>query len=102
MLSLTDNSLEVLLPRMFQQLAKLKHLDLSGNPIDDLVPDIFRDITVSPGLDYFQHYQLMTSVLPPSRISGRSSVVGADSKRSTHTSIICWGSWQSLISGIIR
>lgn len=47
MLSLADNFIEALLPRMFQQLTRLKHLDLSGNPIDDLVPDIFRDITVS-------------------------------------------------------
>lgn len=51
MLSLADNALEVLLPRMFQQLTRLKHLDLSGNPIDDLVPEIFRDIMVSSDSD---------------------------------------------------
>jgi Leucine-rich repeat (LRR) protein len=46
MLSLADNSLEEMVPRLFQQLTKLKYLDLSGNPLEDLTPDIFRDISV--------------------------------------------------------
>ena len=45
-LNLADNLLEELLPRLFQQLTKLKSLDLSGNPIEDLTPDVFRDIMV--------------------------------------------------------
>ena len=46
MLSLADNSLEEMVPRLFQQLTKLKYLDLSGNPLEDLTPDVFRDIMV--------------------------------------------------------
>lgn len=46
MLNLAENSIEELVPRLFQLLAKLKHLDLSGNPISVLTPDVFRDIMV--------------------------------------------------------
>lgn len=45
-LNLADNVLEELVPRLFQQLAKLKYLDLSGNTLEDLTPDVFRDIMV--------------------------------------------------------
>jgi Leucine-rich repeat (LRR) protein len=43
---LADNLMEELVPRLFQQLTRLKYLDLSGNPLDDLTPDVFRDIMV--------------------------------------------------------
>jgi Leucine rich repeat len=46
-LNLADNSLEEIVPRLFFQLGKLRILDLSGNPLTELPPDPFRDITVS-------------------------------------------------------
>lgn len=44
---MADNLLKELKPRTFQLLSKLKLLDLSANPMDDLPPDVFRDIQVS-------------------------------------------------------
>lgn len=46
MLNLADNLLEEMVSRLFQQLTKLKYLDLSGNPLEDLTPDVFRDVMV--------------------------------------------------------
>lgn len=46
MLNLADNSIADLSPKIFQMLTKLKSLDLSLNPIEDLHPDAFKDIVV--------------------------------------------------------
>lgn len=40
------NSIVELVPKVFYLLGKLKHLDLSGNPLTDLPPDVFKDIMV--------------------------------------------------------
>lgn len=45
-LNLAVNSIVELVPKVFYLLGKLKHLDLSGNPLIDLPPDVFRDIMV--------------------------------------------------------
>lgn len=36
-----------LVQRNFFMLSRLKYLDLSGNPLQDLQPDVFRDVPVS-------------------------------------------------------
>jgi len=38
---------EELMPKAFQMLTKLKNLDLSRNPLEELIPDVFKDIIVS-------------------------------------------------------
>lgn len=45
-LSLANNLIEKLAHRVFYKVSKLKYLDLSGNPLADLPPDVFTDITV--------------------------------------------------------
>lgn len=45
-LNLADNLIEKLAHRVFYKVSKLKYLDLSENPLTDLTPDVFRDITV--------------------------------------------------------
>ena len=45
-LNLADNAVKELMPRLFQNLMRLKYLELSGNPIDDLKSDVFRDVMV--------------------------------------------------------
>jgi len=44
---LADNSIVELVQRNFFMLSRLKYLDLSGNPLQDLQPDVFRDVPVS-------------------------------------------------------
>ena len=46
-LNLADNSLVDVATKVFQMLTKLKALDLSRNPLEDLPPDVFKDIIVS-------------------------------------------------------
>lgn len=46
-LNLADNSIVELVQRNFFMLTRLKYLDLSGNPLQDLQPDVFRDVPVS-------------------------------------------------------
>lgn len=46
-LNLADNSLADLEAKVFQMLTKLKILDLSRNPLEDLQPDVFKDVIVS-------------------------------------------------------
>jgi len=46
-LNLADNSLADLEVKVFQMLTKLKILDLSRNPLEDLQPDVFKDVIVS-------------------------------------------------------
>lgn len=46
-LNLADNSIGELVQRIFFMLSKLKYLDLSGNPLQELPPDVFRDVPVS-------------------------------------------------------
>lgn len=46
-LNLADNSLVDVTTKIFQMLTKLKTLDLSRNPLEDLPPDVFKDIIVS-------------------------------------------------------
>lgn len=46
-LNLADNSLAELEAKVFQMLTKLKILDLSRNPLEDLQPDVFKDVIVS-------------------------------------------------------
>lgn len=45
-LNLADNAILVLVQRVFYHLNKLKYLDLSENPLAELPPDVFQDITV--------------------------------------------------------
>lgn len=45
-LNLAYNSIEELVQRLFYMLGKLKYLDLSGNPLQDLPPEVFKDIQV--------------------------------------------------------
>lgn len=56
-LNLADNSLVDVTTKIFQMLTKLKTLDLSRNPLEDLPPDVFKDIIVSwlniPGIFHF-------------------------------------------------
>ena len=47
MLNLADNSIADLETKVFQMLTKLKNLDLSRNPLEDLPPDVFKDVIVS-------------------------------------------------------
>lgn len=42
-----DNSIEELPQRVFLMLGKLEYLDLSNNPLQNLIPDVFKDIMVS-------------------------------------------------------
>ena len=51
-MNLADNSLSDLETKVFQMLTKLKILDLSRNPLEDLQPDIFKDIIVSVTFTY--------------------------------------------------
>lgn len=46
-LNLAENLIVELVPRVFYMLGKLKYLSLSGNPLNDLPPDVFKDILVS-------------------------------------------------------
>lgn len=46
-LNLAENLIVELVPRVFYMLGKLKYLTLSGNPLNDLPPDVFKDILVS-------------------------------------------------------
>lgn len=45
-LSLANNLIEKLAHRVFYMVSKLKYLDLSENPLTELPPDVFKDITV--------------------------------------------------------
>ena len=45
-LNLAHNKIGTLVPRVFYQLNRLKYLDLSGNPLSKLPPDVFNDISV--------------------------------------------------------
>lgn len=45
-LNLANNLIEKLAHRVFYKVSKLKYLDLSENPLTDLEPDVFTDITV--------------------------------------------------------
>lgn len=47
-LNLADNAIHELVPRVFYMLNKLKYLDLSGNLLEELPADVFKDITVRP------------------------------------------------------
>lgn len=45
-LDLSNNKIQKLVVRLFYSLRKLKHLDLSGNPVGELKPEIFQDLAV--------------------------------------------------------
>lgn len=45
-MNLAENLIVELVPRVFYMLGKLKFLCLSGNPLIDLPPDVFKDILV--------------------------------------------------------
>lgn len=45
-LDLSNNKIQKLVVRLFYGLRKLKHLDLSGNPVGELKPEIFQDLEV--------------------------------------------------------
>lgn len=45
-LNLAYNFISSLTIKSFNMLAKLKSLDISGNPLDELQPEVFKDITV--------------------------------------------------------
>lgn len=52
-MSLADNLIVELVPRVFYMLGKLNSIDLSGNPLIDLPPDVFKDILVSKKIAHF-------------------------------------------------
>lgn len=45
-LNLANNLIDKLVNRVFYMLLKLKYLDLSGNPLSNLPPEAFKDISV--------------------------------------------------------
>lgn len=64
-LSLANNLIEKLAHRVFYKVSKLKYLDLSGNPLTDLPPDVFTDITVRIGkMNWKCKIQLAGSAMP--------------------------------------
>lgn len=52
-LNLAENLIVELVPRVFYMLGKLKYLSLSGNPLIDLPPDVFKDILVRKSFNSF-------------------------------------------------
>lgn len=57
-LNLAENLIVELVPRVFYMLGKLKYLSLSGNPLIDLPPDVFKDILVR------KSFSVLPSFLP--------------------------------------
>lgn len=51
-LNLADNLINELVPRVFFMLGRLKYLDISKNPLNDLPPDVFKDILVSSSIGF--------------------------------------------------
>lgn len=51
-LNLAENLIVELVPRVFYMLGKLKYLSLSGNPLIDLPPDVFKDILVKKSFSF--------------------------------------------------
>lgn len=45
-LNLAENSIDVLYDRPFFMLTNLQYLDLSGNMLQDLPPEVFKDVQV--------------------------------------------------------
>ncbi|ALC40167.1 rdo [Drosophila busckii] len=63
-LNLADNSIVELVQRNFFMLSTLKYLDLSGNPLQDLQPDVFRDVPFKfLDKDEFRDVKRLTKVL---------------------------------------
>lgn len=46
-MNLARNQISSLPAKLFHMLTKLRILDVSENPLEDLEPDVFKDITVS-------------------------------------------------------
>lgn len=47
MLNLRENSIDVLYDRPFFMLTNLQYLDISENMLQDLPPEVFKDVQVS-------------------------------------------------------